>query len=453
MRRPALWLPALSLLVLAAGAARAADRLETMEQNGPSDNRIDLVITGDGYTAAQADDFRQDTERLLDGLFGAPPWSAYRGMFNLYRVVTESAESGADHPSQGIQVDTYFDSQFDYFGMARLTHADEGKILSVVSDLVPEVDQIILLINDPAYGGSGGSVAMASVDPDAVYIVLHELGHSFADLADEYTEAYPGYPAGDPEPNVDVDATFADIKWNAWIESGTPLPTLLSDATDAYHPVGAYEGARYLTTGIYRPAPHCIMEQLIYRYCDVCQEAITLAFYRWVDPVDQSTPITPQVKVDRGGTLPVRFQLDVVQVTDPAAISVRWRLDDREVGAGTELAFDPNVLGVDNGVYTLTAQVRDDTPWVRHDPDGLRESERSWTVTVDGVEVDGVEVDAALAMTDGGSVGDGGTAPPPGDGGCGCSSTGIPLGALLPCLLLFGGWLSRRGGRIRRSAS
>ncbi len=453
MRRRALWLAALSLLVLDAGAARAVDRLETIEQNGPSDNRIDLVITGDGYTAAQADAFRQDAERLLEGLFGAPPWSAYRGMFNLYRVVTESAESGADHPSQGIEVDTYFDSQFDFYGVERLTYADEGKIVSVVSDLLPEVDQIILLINDPTYGGSGGTVAMASLDPDAVYIVLHELGHTFADLADEYTEALPGYPPGDPEPNVDFDATtFADIKWNAWIESGTPLPTLLSEATDAYHPVGAYEGARYLTAGIYRPAPHCLMEQLTYTYCDVCQEAMTLAFYSWVDPVDQSTPVIPQVEVDRGGTLPVRFQLDLVQVTDPAALSVQWWLDDREVDAGTALAFDPNALGVDNGAYTLTAQVRDDTPWVRSDPDGLRESARSWTVTVVG----GVGVDAAPAPADGGSGedgGDGGTAPPPGGGGCGCSSTGTPLSVLLPWLLLCAWWISRRGGRTRRSAS
>jgi hypothetical protein len=151
-----------ALGLLAPAAARAADTLEVLELNGPSDNRIDLVITGDGYTAAQAGDLRSDAAALVEGLFATVPWSGYRGAFNVYLVITESAQSGADHPFQGLYVDTYFDGQFDNYGIEQLTQADQIKVLTVVTGLLPEADQVILILNDPAYGGSGGTVAMVS---------------------------------------------------------------------------------------------------------------------------------------------------------------------------------------------------------------------------------------------------------------------------------------------------
>jgi hypothetical protein len=200
-------------------------------------------------------------------------------------------------------VDTYFDGTFDYYDIERLTHADEVKVLEVVTGLVPEVDLVVLLLNDGAYGGAGGVVPMVSANAQSIQILVHELGHSFANLADEYTDPFPDYPPGDDEPNVDFDATFADIKWNVWIDGGTPLPTPLAAATDAYHPVGAYEGARYLTTGIYRPAPHCLMQSLSYAYCDVCREALVRGMYLQVTPLDAALPAGTTATVDVAGSL------------------------------------------------------------------------------------------------------------------------------------------------------
>ena len=108
-----------------ASTARAADTLETVEVNGPTENRIDLVIIGDGYTASEAERFREHTDVLLLGLFSTVPWSGYRGAFNIYRIVTQSNESGADHPSQGIYRDTYFDSTFDYLDIERFTYGKQ----------------------------------------------------------------------------------------------------------------------------------------------------------------------------------------------------------------------------------------------------------------------------------------------------------------------------------------
>lgn len=421
------------------GEAHGDDLLEEVSITGPSENRVDLVITGDGYTAAQADLFRGHVEDLLDEVFDETPWSGYMGYFNIHQVVTQSAESGADHPSQGIYKDTYFDAQFDYYGIDRLTWANVSKVINVVTGLVPEVDQIILIINDPAYGGSGGSLAMVSAHPSAGRILLHELGHSFGNLADEYTDPYPEYPAGDPEPNVDFDHTFDDIKWNLWIETQTLLPSLVEDAIDNYYPVGAYEGARYLTTGIYRPAPNCMMKSLSFRYCDVCREAMVQGFYGYVDPLDGVSPTDFAVVVDRGRTdlLPVTFEAEAVSTLTGDSLYVGWSLNDQPQEEGSEFAFDPVTLGLENGEHLLEVEVHDPTLWVRLDPHERLISKHQWSITVVGEGPDGgvVSFDGGSSFSDageddGGHLNKDGGTHPGGDGGeqqaesvsgaCGC---------------------------------
>lgn len=433
--------------------ARAADTLETVLVNGPAENRIDLVIIGDGYTAAQAELFRQHTDALLLGLFSTMPWSGYRGAFNIYRIVTESNESGADHPSQGIAVDTYFDGTFEHFGIERLTHANEAKVIDVVTGLVPEVDQIVLILNDPLYGGSGGTVPIVSATEIAAVILTHELGHSFANLADEYTDPVPGYPLNDPEPNVDLDATFDLIKWSHWIEASTPLPTLeASPLPDPYGPIGAYEGARYFETGIYRSAPRCLMRSVDYDYCAVCAEALVLGVWARIEPIDDATPQPGVVAMmlESPASYPVRLGVEVVGVDGAGdGLTVTWSLDGTAVGQGPELLLDPVGLGLDLGQHQLSVAVSDDATWVRRDPQALRRAERQWTVfwTSD--------------PSDAGPPGpDAGPDPPPGGGGCGCgaasSSGAIPM--LWLCLWL---WLRlwplpairRWPCRTRRSAS
>jgi len=448
-------------LVLLQGKAQGEDLLEEVSITGSSANRVDLVITGDGYTAAQADLFRGHVEDLLDEVFDETPWSGYMGYFNIHQVVTQSAESGADHPSQGVYKDTYFDSQFDYYGIDRLTWANISKVVNVVTGLVPEVDQIVLIINDPAYGGSGGSVAMVSAHSSAGRILLHELGHSFGNLADEYTDPYPEYPAGDPEPNVDFDHTFDDIKWNLWIETQTPLPSIFEDAIDNYYPVGAYEGARYLTTGIYRPAPNCMMKSLSFRYCDVCREAMVQGFYGYVDPLDGVSPTDSMVVVDRGRTdlLPLIFAAEAVPTLTGDSLDLGWSLNGGPPQGGPEFAFDPSALGLENGEHLLEVEVSDPTLWVRLDPQERLISNHQWSISVVGDGIDGGVplFDGGSYITDGGEddggyVNKDGGHQPSGDGGehedksvsgsCGCrhsSASGYPpplLCVFLLCLFI-----------------
>jgi len=433
----------LAWLAVTPAPARAVNTLETVDQTGPADNRIDLVIMAEGYTVAEAGVFRSHADNLVTGLLAYEPWASYRGAFNIYRVVTESSESGADHPSQGLYRDTYLDATYDYMGIERLLVVNEALAATVATELLPEVDFVVVLVNDELYGGSGGSVATVSATDVAVQILAHELGHTFADLADEYTDAYPGYPPGDGEPNVDFEFAFDRLKWSAWVEPTTPLPTRMSDAVTDYLPVGAYEGARYLETGIYRPAPACIMRSVEYDYCAVCVEALVLAVYGWVEPIDDVTPAPGPVTMDRGDptTYPVQFEVDTPAMGGDEGLTVTWWLGDLEVGAGTALALDLATVGPDNVTRELRCEVTDNGDLVRTDPSDALTSERSWTVQIVGTGPDsgvGPGPDAG---------GDPGTEPR----GCGCRSATPPTAIGLWLILA---WLAirRRVCRTRGTA-
>lgn len=427
-------------LVTGARAAHAADTLESLVMTGPAENRIDLVITGDGYTAAQGDLFRQHAQDLVDEMFAGAPLAGYQGAFNISLVVTESAQSGADHPSQGIAVDTYFGGYFDCANIERLTCADNTKVATVVMGLAPETDFIVLILNDTQYGGSGGSIAIVSAHELAVDILVHELGHTISGLADEYTTPYPGYPPGDPEPNVDFDASFDLIKWNHWIEDGTPLPTSVGDATGPVTPIGAYEGARYLDTGIHRPGPDCGMRTLGVEYCSVCQEAQVISYYEIVSPLDGVSPAPGSVTVKRGtAEEPTTFAVETPAVD---SLVVQWLVDGEPVATGPELALDAAELELALGSHTLEVVVGDQTPLVRRDPNALMTASQMWTL----------EVEEGESLPDAGPQvgGDGGSGG--GDdlstAGCGCRTGG--QGGAGAWLLALVGLVAARRRRAAR---
>lgn len=429
-------------LAAAVPPARAVNTLETVEQTGPSDNRIDLVIMAEGYTTAEAALFRQHVDALVSGLFLYEPWASYRGAFNLYRIVTESAESGADHPYQGVFVDTYLDATYDYMGVERLLVVNDALAVTVATDLLPEVDFVVVLVNDTQYGGSGGSVATVSATEVAVEILVHELGHNFAGLADEYTDAYPGYPPGDGEPNVDFDFAFDDLKWNAWVKPSTPLPTQEASAMTDYLPLGAYEGARFLETGIYRPAPWCMMRSVSYDYCAVCREALVLGIYDWVNPIDDEVPGAQTVGVFLGepNAYPVHFEVLTPDLGRGQWLEVTWWLDGVEMGTGRSLELGLAELGEQNTSRNVWCEVADRTPWVRSDPSELLTDERYWYVHISGT------------LPDAGV--DGGGEPGANPRGCNCRSAANPSALPLFGLLLMLGWLAirRRACRTRRTA-
>jgi hypothetical protein len=210
-------------------------------------------------------------------------------------------------------------------------------------------DEIILLVNSRKYGGGGGSLAVASMHSASSQIALHELGHSFANCADEYV-SYVGqtYTGADPSrPNVDTDPISP--KWLPWIDAATPLPTPESPTySDA---VGAFEGACYYSYGIYRPARTCKMKTLGAVFCSVCREAHMVEYFNFVSAVDSVSP--PEGDVDL--SVPTSFEVVPVPLAD---LSVSWECDGEPLDGVQETRRDVDTAQFAAPTGSLRSAVR-----------------------------------------------------------------------------------------------
>lgn len=370
-------LPLLLLLLLLAGwpAAASAEPVETVVNNGPAENRVDIAVMGDGYTAAQMEKYRADVQKFVQAVFAEEPYAEYRRFFNVHRIDVTSAQTGADHPERGHFVDTALDATYNCAGTQRLICINHGKVLNVLqSSLAPaQYDIMLVLVNDEEYGGSGGSIATASTHALAVEIVLHELGHSFGLLADEYGGATCGGGGPDPWPNITRATARAAIKWNYWIDPATPVPTF----SMAPGVPGLYEGALYCENGYYRPTFDSKMRTLTRPFEQINTEQLVRRVYHVVSPLDSASPSAASLELPRGRT-------QAFSVTAPApqthALEVSWFVDGQPQAGGAAYTLDTASLAV--GDHFVEALVRDTTAFVRSDPEQLLSETRRWDVTV-----------------------------------------------------------------------
>ncbi|MDD5309265.1 MAG: M64 family metallopeptidase [Deltaproteobacteria bacterium] len=434
--------------LLALGApALAQHTLHTLEQNGPADNRIDLVVLGDGYSAAEQDKLVADAESALGYMFDENPYEGYASFFNLYAVATVSSQSGVDHPGEGISKNTFFDCGYDCANTDRLICCDDQTALQVAGDLVPGFDNAIIIVNDSEYGGSGGTISVISREVNSMKVLAHEFGHTFGDLADEYETPYPGFKFNDVYPNVSAKPANWDLlKWTQWVESGTPVPTPDSAKTTDLAPVGAFEGACYAATGRFRPVFNCLMRNVGAHMCAVCSEALVLAFYKSVEPIDEHSPTSLSVSGAAGDTLD--FSVTAISPT-PDTMTVEWSMNGNKLGDASGETIGLPVECLNPGANTVEAAVRDTTDKVRLDPTNLMKQTVTWTVTrTDG----GTAVDCSGLVdtepdTDTGAGGDasaeGGPTDTEDDGDqrdssdCGCDATGHRGAGLLSLLSLL----------------
>jgi hypothetical protein len=377
-------------------AASAGD-LQVLHANGSPDQSLDVVIVGDGFTADGEYAFLVAAKACAEGWLNFPPYQHSMNLVNSYALFVPSAQSGADHPSKGKWVDTAFDTTFEYAGVERLAVANTSKVMATVNQAFPQADLVVVLVNDPQYGGSGGSVPVVSLHVQSIDVLRHELAHTIADLADEYTAPYPGYPDDDHEPNVSHYSNLFPPKWQAWVTPGTLIPTPASAIESPTTPIGAYEGAKYKSAGVYRSTPNCFMRELGADFCPVCAEAIVLAVAAETDMLREWTPVQSTINC----VLPNCPVLQVLVADLPQAV-VEWWRGDTLLGKGTSWQPGPN----DVGSGTVHAWVRDATPLVRHDPEVLQVETHSWLVTVQAAEPvpdagtqPDVDADAAIEAT------------------------------------------------------
>jgi len=295
--------------VLAASAAGAAVNVQqqpdgqfftAVRGGGATALRYDIVIVGDGFTAAEQDAFDDRVEDVVAALEARAPYSDRMCAFNIWRVNVVSQESGVDHPKDGVSKNTELDVRYGVpaNGEAErcITSDSPAKVYEAAA-FAPEADAIFVLANDSQWGGCAGDLVFSSIAPGFAGIVTHELGHKIGDLADEYTcyvcdgsDSNVSYTGPEPaKPNCTIETTRADVKWGDLIDPATPLPTTVDSPPGV---VGLWEGCQYAAQDIYRPQAACQMSATGSPFCAVCNREMRFALGAHCTPCERAdTPL------------------------------------------------------------------------------------------------------------------------------------------------------------------
>ncbi len=308
------------------------NKIDVITENGPADQKVDIVILGDGYPKDEMEKFRKDAARLSGYLMNAEPFKLHRNDFNIRAIETYSGSSGVSKPHQGVFKRTPLSVHYSSFDSERYALTYDNRTIRDIASQVP-YDLMIIMVNERTYGGGGIYNLYTTVSADnkfAGYIMIHEFGHHIAALADEYYTSAVSYevPEVKVEPwETNITALFdkTNLKWKDLIEEGTPLPTPWNkeefdkagyaiqkerdslrkamvpetvmedlftrqmDEENGYFSkekykdkVGAFEGAGYLAKGLYRPQVDCIMYTRHLAFCEVCSRSIEKVIDQYV---------------------------------------------------------------------------------------------------------------------------------------------------------------------------
>jgi hypothetical protein len=258
-----------------------------VEQNGKPEKKVDLLFLADGYDHSEKEKFFADVKRLSNSIFKASPYAENKNRFNVTALFTPSEESGVDVPGESIYKNTVFNSTFYTFNLNRyLTTSDMESIYDAAASVA--WDFVVVLVNTPRYGGGGvyNQVTVCSSDHDlSEKVLVHELSHAFAGLADEYYSSEVAYEdfynlSVEPwEPNITTLVDFPS-KWKSFLTETTPVPTPRSSEYKTI--TGVFEGGGYMKKGIYSPMQDCLMKSNVTdRFCPVCSAAIQNAIDRY----------------------------------------------------------------------------------------------------------------------------------------------------------------------------
>ncbi len=358
----------------------------TIRNNGEPANRVDIAIVGEGYTASQMSKYAIDVEIAVTGFFNEEPFTEYQNYFNVHRVEVISNESGVDHPERSEFKDTAFDATYNCSGIQRLICVDNSKVNNVLSNSVAsnQRDVVLVIVNDPEYGGSGGVISVASTNSSVVDLVLHEIGHSFGLLADEYTTNPPACnnTIEPSEPNVTRETNRSLIRWNigggpptGWIDLNTPVPTINNLALP-----GLYEGARYCSSGLYRATFNSKMRSLGTPFEQINEEQLVKRIYNFASPLESSSPANANLTLLSGQNLV--FQVSVLNPLTHS-LDATWYVNGELVGTGYEFILEPASANV--GVQTVECVINDPTSKVRNDPNKVLTERQAWNVTDPGM--------------------------------------------------------------------
>ena len=344
--------------------------------NGKSTNRVDIVVIGDGYQASELTKFSNQVNTYASGIMLQEPFLAYSNYFNIHRIDIESVDSGISNDiSQTDTKNTPLNSQFWCQGNQTTLCTDVTKAWNYAA-LARDFDHILVLVNSSSTGSAAYPFSDLSVvsalQAQNIDSAIHQLGHSFGNLADEYDVGpWPTYTGFEPaEFNVSAQNTAAmtlqNIKWIKWLGN-----------TAFGSEVGTFEGAMGYEKGIYRPTITSKMRELNAPFNGPSIESIIKEIYRKVKVIDDATPnssgLSGQntffVKPMKNGTQPLKIQ---------------WYMDGNPINSATLETFRPNDVSFTNGPHTLSVKVVDNTTWLKDEVFRAKfmTDERAWTINI-----------------------------------------------------------------------
>ncbi len=266
-------------------------------KSGDPSEKIDVAVVAEGYTAGEMDRFYEHARTAVDAILGHDPFGEYKDRFNFVAVALESKDSGVSVPREDLWLDTAVGSHYDTFYMDRYLTTTSVKMMHDKLCGIP-YEHLVILANTDTYGGGGifnSYTLTTALHPAFKPVVVHEFGHSFAGLGDEYyyDDGYVAYYYPDSEPWEQNITTLCDFgsKWNDMlpkvIQIPTPAPegsvwTEISGGASPESRIGVYEGGGYQSKGVYRPYPDCRMKtNAAPVFCPVCRRAIAriIEFY------------------------------------------------------------------------------------------------------------------------------------------------------------------------------
>jgi len=332
-------------------------RVDTIQYQGDTDYYINLVMLGDGFLDGELNTFRTYAEEYLNLLFTVDPYSRYRNFFNTFTISVPSNEQGAALDPASL-IDNYFGSTFNYAGIQRLlVPTNNSAVTNVLANNLPEYDQVFMLVNSSTYGGSGGWVATASLHEDSKEIALHELGHSFADLKDEY---WAGAQYAAEGKNMTQETDLLELKWRNWYGD---------------EEIGLYAHAESPTW--YRPHEYCLMRYLGEILCAVCRQGIIESIYDLAPLVKDYEPSTSDIDLPSDSVV---FKLDLTY-PEPNTLHRTWHLNGSLIAEDVDSVI-VRATDLGGGVYTVLATVTDISSWLRPlDSDTYHQTEIEWNVS------------------------------------------------------------------------
>ncbi|MBI4534887.1 MAG: peptidase M64, partial [Ignavibacteriae bacterium] len=300
-------------------------KVNALMESGKPAEKVDVLIMGDGYAKSDMEKFRSDAKHLNDVMFNTEPFKSRKRDFNVWTIEVQSSESGISIPDKNVWKESTLGTRYNTFGSARYVLTMDNKAVRDIAAAAP-YDFICILVNDSRYGGGGiYNLYATTYTKETVkgqewqidYVYVHEFGHSFGGLGDEYYSSSTAYnefypPGVEPwEPNVTALGNKKDMKWKSFMTYGIEIPTpwekaaydsiealrakldrLAPDYYEKREPlyraamnvlktsrfvgqVGAFEGAGYSSKGLYRPAVDCRMFSLsLVDFDPVCSAAI-----------------------------------------------------------------------------------------------------------------------------------------------------------------------------------